>query len=164
MCMISSVRSRLPFSTSSEAVHCRNQDLSVFFTSISTAQFQRAWMLTREFYRQRHGVELNTIYTVDLKEQQPSRVFRGRRRQRATKQFRIHSEDIPTIIFHSLQLQFFTVAGRGFVRIHGSPMGSPLLRQGMVRWGHPSPLHFAAWSFLPMRRFGVAPFYNPVRT
>ena len=43
-----------------------------------------------------------------------------------TRQVRIHSADIPTIIFHFLQLQFFTVADRGFVQTHGSPMGSPL--------------------------------------
>ena len=102
---------------SPEAMRCRNQDLSGFFTSISSAQVQRAWMITRQFYRQ------HTIYTVDLKEQQQaSRVFRGRRRQRATKQVCIHSEDIPTTIFGSLQLQVFAVAGRGFVQIHGSPV------------------------------------------
>ncbi|OLP80747.1 hypothetical protein AK812_SmicGene38798 [Symbiodinium microadriaticum] len=100
--------------SSDDAVHCRNQDLSGFFTSISTAQFQHAWTVTRESYRQRHGLELDTVYTVNLKEQQQvARVFRGRRRQKATREFRIHSADIPTIIFHSLQLQFFTVVDRG---------------------------------------------------
>ena len=113
--------------SSDDAVHCRNQDLSGFFTSISTAQFQHAWTVTRESYRQRHGLELDTVYTVNLKEQQQvARVFRGRRRQKATREFRIHSADIPTIIFHSLQLQFFTVVDRGFVQTHESPMGSPL--------------------------------------
>ena len=55
--------------SSDEAMHCRNQSLSGFFTSISTTQFQHAWTVTREFYRQRHGVELDTVYTVNLKEQ-----------------------------------------------------------------------------------------------
>ena len=113
--------------SSDEALHCRNQALVVFSPAFPTAQFRHAWTVTRELYRQRHGVELDTVYTVNLKEQQQvARVFRGRRRQKATREVRIHSADIPTIIFHSLQLQFFTVAERGFVQTPGSPMGSPL--------------------------------------
>ena len=106
-------------------LHCRNQDLAGFFTSISKTQFMKAWSLTLAFYQQRHGPP--TTFTVDVKERcQSMRVFRGRRRNRASRTVHIWAEDIGTIIFHALALQHFSVSGRRFKQAHGSPMGSPL--------------------------------------
>ena len=66
-----------------EKLHCRNQDLAGFFNSISQSQFLHAWRITLEFYRQRHGAQADTTFSVNLKEQaQQLRVFRGRRRAR----------------------------------------------------------------------------------
>ena len=64
--------------------------------------------ITLEFYRQRHGIQPDTIFTIDLKERaQQLRIFRGKRRGRATRQVRIWTEDVPTIILHALALQHF---------------------------------------------------------
>ena len=110
-----------------EPLRCRNQDLAGFFNSIAKPQFLQAWRITLEFYRQRHGIQPDTIFTIDLKERaQQLRIFRGKRRGRATRQVRIWTEDVPAIILHALALQHFKVAGRGFRQAHGSPMGSPL--------------------------------------
>ena len=68
------------------------------------------------FYRQRRGIQPRASFTIDLKERaQQLRIFRGKRRGRATRQVRIWTGDVPAIILHALALQ-----------AHGSPMGSPL--------------------------------------
>ena len=98
-----------------------------FFSSIATAQFLQAWRTILEFYRQRHGIQPDTIVTVDLKERaQQLCIFRGKRRGRTTRQVRFWTDDVPTFILHALALQHFKVAGRGFRQAHESPMGSPL--------------------------------------
>ena len=108
-------------------IHCRNQDLSGFFTSIAPCQFHKAWKLLVEFYRQRHGCDQHTTFTVDVMEQQQVlRVFRGARRRRASRQVKLWLSDIPTIIHHALLLQFFKVDSQGFRQTQGSPMGSPI--------------------------------------
>ena len=64
---------------------------------------------------------------MNLKEQaQQLRVFRGRRRTRASREVILWCEDIPTIIRHALALQHFQVSTRNFRQCFGSPMGSPL--------------------------------------
>ncbi|OLP90390.1 hypothetical protein AK812_SmicGene28045 [Symbiodinium microadriaticum] len=77
--------------------------------------------------RQRHGAQPETTFSVNLKEQaQQLRVFRGRRRTRASREVILWCEDIPTIIRHALALQHFQVSTRNFRQCFGSPMGSPL--------------------------------------
>ena len=99
-------------------------DFSTPFPSLS---FLQAWRITLEFYRQRHGVQVDTTFSVNLKEQaQQLRVFRGKRRTRASREVTIWCEDLPTIIRHALALQHFQVSSRGFRQCFGSPMGSPL--------------------------------------
>ncbi|CAE7665130.1 unnamed protein product [Symbiodinium necroappetens] len=103
------------------------QDLAGFFNSISQSQFLHAWRINLEFYRQRHGAQADTTFSVNLKEQaQQLRVFRGRRRTRASREVTIWCEDLPTIIRHALALQHFRVSTRNFRQCFGSPMGSPL--------------------------------------
>eukprot|EP00439_Symbiodinium_sp_Y106_P062315 s2134_g9.t1 len=110
-----------------EPLRCRNQDLAGFFNSIAKPQFLQAWRITLEFYRQRHGIQPDTIFTIELKERaQQLRIFRDKRRGRATRQVRIWTEEIPTMILRAIALQHCKVAGRGFRQAHGSPMGSPL--------------------------------------
>ena len=109
--------------------------LGRFFNSIAKPQFLTAWRINLEFYRQRDGVQQDTVFTIDLKEKtQQLRMFRGKRRARATREVRIRTEDVPTITLHALALQHFKVAGRGFRQAHGSLMGSPLspALRGMV--------------------------------
>ena len=36
-----------------------------FFNSIAKPQFLQAWRITLEFYRQRHGIQPDTIFTID---------------------------------------------------------------------------------------------------
>ena len=61
--------------------------LGRFFNSIAKPQFLTAWRITMEFYRQRHGVQPDTVFTIDLKEKtQQLRMFRGERRARATRE------------------------------------------------------------------------------
>ena len=81
-----------------EPLRCCKQDLADFFNPIAKSQFLTAWRITLEFYRQRHGVRPDTVFTIN----------------------------VPTIILHALALQRFMVAGRGFRQAHGSAMGSPL--------------------------------------
>ena len=70
---------------------------------------------------------IDTVFTVDLKEQQQVlRIFRGRCRTRATRQVRVWAEDIPTIILHELAMQHVKVCTRKFRQARGSPVGSPL--------------------------------------
>ena len=124
--LLRQVREFFEFGTA-EPLHCRNQDLAGFFNSISQSQFLQAWRITLEFYRQRHGAQLETTFSVNLKEQaQQLRVFRGRRRTRASREVVLWCEDIPTIIRHALALQHFQVSTRNFRQCFGSPMGSPL--------------------------------------
>ncbi|CAE7275386.1 mettl21a [Symbiodinium sp. CCMP2456] len=114
-------------SGTSAPLHCRNQDLAGFFNSISQSQFLQAWCITLEFYRQRHGVQSDTTFSVNLKAHaQQLRVFRGKRRNRASREVTIWCQDLPTIIRHALTLQHFQVAARGFRQCFGSPMVSPL--------------------------------------
>ncbi|OLP78836.1 hypothetical protein AK812_SmicGene40935 [Symbiodinium microadriaticum] len=114
-------------SGTTEKLHCRSQDLAGFFNSISQSQFLQAWRITLEFYRQRHGAQADTTFSVNLKEQaQQLRVFRGKRRTRASREVTIWCEDLPTIIRHALALQHFQVSTRNFRQCFGSPMGSPL--------------------------------------
>ena len=51
-----------------EPLRCRNQDWAGFFNSTAKSQFLAAWRVTREFYRQRHGVQPGTVFTINLKE------------------------------------------------------------------------------------------------
>eukprot|EP00439_Symbiodinium_sp_Y106_P078365 s684_g17.t1 len=51
-----------------EPLRCRNQDLAGFFNSIAKPQFLQAWRITLAFYRQRLGIQPDTILTIDLKE------------------------------------------------------------------------------------------------
>ena len=131
--LLRQVRDFFEFGTA-EPLHCRNQDLAGFFNSIS--QYYTPWRITLEFYRQRHGAQADTTFSVNLKEQaQQLRVFRGRRRTRASREVIIWCEDIPTIIRHALALQHFQVSTRNFRQCFGSPMGSPALARFM-RDGH----------------------------
>ena len=124
--LLSQVRDFFQSGTTAQ-LHCRNQDLAGFFNSISQSQFLQAWRITLEFYRQRHGVRPDTTFSVNLKEHaQQLRVFRGKRRTRASRQVTIWFEDLPTIIRHALALQHFQVSTRGFRQCFGSPMGSRL--------------------------------------
>ena len=62
-------------SGTTEKLHCRNQDLVGFFNSISQSQFLQAWRITLEFYRQRHGAQADTTFSVNLKDQRSSCEF-----------------------------------------------------------------------------------------
>ena len=124
--LLRQVREFFEFGTA-EPLHCRNQDLAGFFNSISQSHFLHAWRITLEFYRQRHGAQPQTTFSVNLKElAQQLRVFRGRRRTRASREVVLWCEDIPTIIRHALALRHFQVSTRNFRQCFGSPMGSPL--------------------------------------
>ena len=97
------------------------------------------WRIALEFYRQRDGVQPDTVSTIDLKEKtQQKRMFRGKRRARATREVCIWTEDVPTIILHALALQHFKVAGRGFRQAHGPtdhhriPVVTRIVRHGIA--------------------------------
>ena len=135
--LLRQVREFFEFGTA-EPLHCRNQDLAGFFNSISQSQFLHAWRITLEFYRQRHGAQPETTFSVNLKEQaQQLRVFRGRRRSRASREVVLWCEDIPSIIRHALALQHFSgihaKLSPMFRLAHGLPAFARFMRDGHCR-------------------------------
>ena len=96
-----------------------------FLSSISTQK--GFWINLFRHFLQWWLQERLTVLLINLREiMQQLRLFRGKRLARATREVRIWTEDVPTIILHALALQRFMVAGRGFRQAHGSAMGSPL--------------------------------------
>ena len=124
----------------------RNQDLAGIFYSIAKPQFVQAWRVALEFYRQRHGIQPDTIFTIDLKERaQQLRIFRGRRRGGATRQVRIWTEYAP---HHYICTPLLCNLARWRDAASDRPTDLP--------WDLPCHPHCAAWLSQHKKKLGAA--------
>ena len=102
-----------------------NQDLSGFFTSISTERLLASLNLMTQWYRGKNATHA-TVFTATHQEPDPTiRVHRGRARFAKSRRHTIHLTRLPDICSAVLLLNYCLVGNTLLQQIRGAPMGSP---------------------------------------
>ena len=102
-----------------------SQDLSGFFTSISTERFLTSLNLMTEWYRRKNATH-ETTFTATHHEPDPTmRVHRGRAGFAKSHRHTIHLTHLPNICKAVLMLNYCLVGNTLLRQIRGAPMGSP---------------------------------------
>ena len=106
-------------------LHIYNQDLSGFFTSISTDRFLASLHLMTHWYKNKN-VKHATTFTSTHHEPDPTmRVHRGRSRFQKPGRHTIHLNHLPDICQAVLLLNYCMVGNTLLQQTRGAPMGSP---------------------------------------
>ena len=107
------------------SLHIYNQDLSGFFTSISTDRFLASLRLMTYWYKNKNPNHATT-FTCTHHEPDPTlRVHRGRSRFQKPRRHTIHLNHLPDICQAVLLLNYCMVGNTLLQQTRGAPMGSP---------------------------------------
>ena len=107
------------------SLHIYNQDLSGFFTSISTDRFLASLRLMTYWYRNKNPNHATTFTCTHHEPDPTMRVHRGRSRFRTPRRHTIHLNHLPNICQAVLLLNYCMVGNTLLQQTRGAPMGSP---------------------------------------
>ena len=107
------------------SLHIYNQDLSGFFTSISTDRFLASLRLMTYWYRNKNPHHATTFTCTHHEPDPTMRVHRGRSRFRTPRRHTIHLNHLPNICQAVLLLNYCMVGNTLLQQTRGAPMGSP---------------------------------------
>ena len=107
------------------SLHIYNQDLSGFFTSISTDRFLASLRLMTYWYRNKNPNHATTFTCTHHEPDPTMRVHRGRSRFRTPRRHTIHLDHLPNICQAVLLLNYCMVGNTLLQQTRGAPMGSP---------------------------------------
>ena len=107
------------------SLHIYNQDLSGFFTSISTDRFLASLHLMTHWYKNKSPNHATTFTCTHHEPDPTMRVHRGRSRFQKPRRHTIHLNHLPDICQAVLLLNYCMVGNTLLQQTRGAPMGSP---------------------------------------
>ena len=107
------------------SLHIYNQDLSGFFTSISTDRFLASLRLMTYWYKNKNPNHATTFTCTHHEPDPTMRVHRGRSRFQKPRRHTIHLNHLPDICQAVLLLNYCMVGNTLLQQTRGAPMGSP---------------------------------------